>query len=156
MKHTLAIILLCTQFTGFAQKDSLTLYAYEQKVSPGLAPAKTSQTNTQYYIFLLTPPNKVVDPVSLWINGKLFGVKVKEAKAPVKRQSAIDSIIMLVPETEQKVLRLFPIKTTMPGNEQKGGALARQNELVLLYKLKGRFHYMVKERMDQLDAVNMQ
>lgn len=156
MKYALALLLLCTYLTGFAQKDSLTLYAYEQKVSPGIAPAKTSQVKTQYHIYLSSPHNINVYPLSLWIKGKLFGVNVKEAKAPVKLQSANDSIIMLVPETEQKVLRLFPIKTTMPGNTQKGGALARQNELVLVYKLKGTFHYMVKEHIDQLDAVNMQ
>lgn len=155
MKYALAL-LLCAYLKGFSQKDSLTLYAYEQKVSPGIAPSKTSQTNTQYYIFLATRHNKVVDPVSLWIKGKLFGINAKEVKTPVKKLSINDSSIVLIPGTEQKVLRLFPIKTTMPGNTQKGGVLARQNELVLVYKLKGRFHYMVKERIDQLDAVNMQ
>jgi hypothetical protein len=166
MKYALALLLICAQLTTLSQKDSLTLYAYEQKVIPGIAPARNideegnvirqpAGTKNQYYIYLTAPGDIAVYPVSLWIKGKLYGINVKDAASPVKCQAANDSTIILVPETKQRTFRLFPIPCTQ-GKEQKGAALAKQNEVVLVYKLKGRFHNLVREKIKRLDAVHLQ
>jgi hypothetical protein len=165
MRSALVLLFLGFQLTGFGQKDGITLYAFEQKVIPGIAPArdvveggkvvkKTSWAEKQYYIFLTTPDNITVYPVLVWIKGKAFGVRSKESATPVKRLSTNDTTIVLVPKTEQRVVRLFPVETAL-GKQQWGATLAKQNELVLVYKIKGRHYYLVKERFERLDATNL-
>ncbi len=159
-------ILFCFQLSSFAQKAGITLYAYEQKVIPGMAPArdvaeggkvvrKDSRTEEQYYIFLTMPDSITVFPVLIWVKGKAFGVRSKENASPIERQSTNDSAIVLVPKTEQRIARLFPVEMA-PGKQQWGAALAKQHELVVVYKMKGRIQYLTQEKFTTLAPMHMQ
>ncbi|MCU7548465.1 hypothetical protein OCK74_05025 [Chitinophagaceae bacterium LB-8] len=166
MNYVLVMLLLLLQLAGYAQKDSITLYAYEQKVIPGIAPArdveeggtvvrKATEPEVQYYIFIAVPPGITRHPTSLWIKGKQFGVKAKETATPVERLITNDSVIILVPRIEGKVLQLIPVQTS-PTQNQEGAELAKQNELVVVYQANGRIHYQAQERITTLDPVQLQ
>lgn len=156
MKHVLVFSLLFFNLSCIAQKKGMLLYAYEQKVIPGIAPAteEAEEINEfQYYVYLTTPQSKSIYPVALWMKGVHFGVRIKDAATPVKSLTPGDSAIILVPKTGQRTYRLFPVKN-IPAKGPNIIALARQNEVVLVYKINGKFHFLAKEKLVQLKTVN--
>jgi hypothetical protein len=156
MKYILVFSVLFFNLSCIAQKNRMLLYAYEQKVTPGIAPAQKEdeeRNGFQYYIYLTTPQSKTVNPVALWIKGVQFGVKVKDASTPIESTSPDDSAMILVPKTEQRTYRLFPVKN-IPAKGPDSTSLARLNEVVLVYKMNGKFHFLAKEKLVLLKTVN--
>jgi hypothetical protein len=156
MKSFIVLYLLFFNLACIAQKSGIQLYAYEQKVIPGIAPAHEeaeARNKVQYYIYITTPQTKTVYPVSLWIKGIQFGIKIKEAATPVESLTLNDSAMVLVPGTGQRAYRLFPVET-IPAKGPGQTALAKQNDVVLVYKMNGKYHFLAKKKLVQLSAVN--
>lgn len=165
MKGSVLIFFLLLQLCGIAQEKAITLFAFEQKIIPGIAQArdidekgnmdKVAQANNyQYFIYVSFPEAQTLQPVALWIKGEKYKVRTEAvAKVPVER--AVDPVtgtqqkLTLVPFTTNRVLQLYPAEKIIRKNE-KGERKHTQKELVLVFKTNGKMHCLSKASFQSL------
>jgi len=171
----LMAIIIGSATAAFAQGDKL--YGYRQAVIPGAAAAnkrviddagnvvterRTEDTRNTYHIYLATTAKTRVYPIEVWINGEAFSARPENgAKTPVEVPSGPGvmgraSNSTLVPKTTQKVTRLIPIPLVADKTSQKAAALAKQAELVVVYKQGGKTYYKTIKTLEALPPVALQ
>src|SRR5689334_17543205 len=105
----------------FAQSKKVKLYAFQQAVLPGTRPitidesGKTSEAtpkvSSNTFLYLEIPHNKKVDPKHVWINGKMYDLKISSTSSPVVMQRTVNpgkKADTLVHYTSNTVLQLTP------------------------------------------------
>ena len=151
---------------------NVSLYGFKQPVISGASPKVTysegGQENTaprvskfNYMFYIAGPSNTRIYPVEIWLMGKQYGVKSSDIKkTPVVHTNSnipeFSEAKVLVPKTTKKVLQLH----TTTANSQKGLAAAKtkaqSNELVVVYKMGGKFYYAAIKKLTLLDPMAMQ
>lgn len=161
MKKALFIITaLSLSLLIFGQHyKGVKLYAYSQIVIPGVAPRdvitesgnplpveRKQRKNT--WIYLTYPVNIDLKQCELYIKGVRYNFQAEYVvKTPVTYTDYnipdFPKTIELVPKSENKVLRLTPLKqlSSKPSTHLK--KLFKENELVVSYTVKGRKYYSV-------------
>lgn len=169
MKQLLAAIaLLYLHTTAMAQeKGTARLYGYYQPVSAGKAPEanpgtglQTSAGQGKNYILYAVSSSRIY-PAEIWVEGTRMGVTLRVVtRTPIMHgdDGNMGSPKQeLVPQTTQKVIKLVlapPIEGKDFGS--RAGSLAKENELVLVYKEQGKFRYSVLPRLRALNGVAAQ
>lgn len=151
---------------------TVSLYAYKQPVVSGAPPKVTYSEGGQenaaprvskfnYFIYIAGPSNLRIYPVEIWLGGKKYGVKSSAVKQTPIQQTNVNipeysKPVVLVPKTSKTVLQL----TTTTASSQKGltvaKTLAKSNEVVVVYKMGGKFYYVLAKKMTRLDPMAMQ
>jgi hypothetical protein len=172
MKKLWSLPLMFIALISFAQtKGTAKIYGYKQPVSQGAFPSKGideqgkevgSEPEQRFNYFLFLSSATTLYPSEIWVNGQLFAVTARSVKStPVRQTNAnaetADSSRILVPKTSKKVwqLDLRPANSSIKASE-KGKALAKTNELVVVYKMGGKFYYSNLPKLELLESVAMQ
>lgn len=148
------------------RKGSIQLYGFEQTVSGGKAPEindrglRVSEGGGKNYFLYAVSPGRIY-PVEVWIHGTRYGTTMKTiAETPVEygdEQNIGSPKKLLVPKTTRKVLQIIPAADT--GSKIAGTRIkttAKNNALVLVYQMAGKFYYQVLPRLSKIDGAAMQ
>jgi hypothetical protein len=144
---------LCT----YAQ-NGVTVYGYSQDILPGNVPVSTGEkktnkavVHTDYFIYISGPAKKTLHPIEMWINGEPFSIKTETTGSTPVQINVGNRNTTLVPKTKNKVQRLTPWPY-MPGKSfAKAKEKAASNELVVVYKLNGKFYSAVLKKITRLE-----
>jgi hypothetical protein len=154
MKFFFRFIVLLFSLTGAAQKPTVKLYGYMQAVTGGLPPTsepdeKGNSTRSKkslranYFVYLVYPKSQTIYPVELWIKGQGYQINVQPVKTPVEviyyNGDFESETIILVPATENTCMQLLISNSLLKSTTVKK-SLIENNEVAVLYKLKGRFY----------------
>jgi hypothetical protein len=174
MKMLILLIALLLAVSAPAQQNSnITLYAFEQPVTPGVQKAgdidesgnRISAENTgplrNYMLYAVSPSSARLYPVTLWLKGKKYGVKLKTVtETPVTHTNYSNpgspKTAVLVPETGKKVLELIPTDVYSEKAFPAAESLAASNDVVFVFRQNGKFLYKTLSRLTKLDAAAMQ
>ena len=171
MRYTIALLAFLA-IAGFAQaQSSVKLYGYVQSVTPGMAGKQLDENGKavkkspaklyNYFMYLSSASKNRMYPVEIWIKGERLGVRA-EAVSTTPVTTVVDDgsmkakTIVLVPETTAKVWLLTGTREPLLKEFPKAKTLANTNELVLIYKLNGKFGYATLKAFQQLSAAAMQ
>jgi hypothetical protein len=148
---------------GWSQ--TVKLKAYVQAITPGNVPVRMNEENgntqssqatskDQYFIYLIHSKNSRVIPVQMWLRGKLYSIKTNPiTQTPVEMHDNMipsnPTKITLVPKTEQQVVQLLPIASTI-SKTIVGKDKAKANEAVVVYKLNGKFYTVTQKKLTRL------
>lgn len=159
--------------TAQQNSNSVTLYAFEQPLTPGIQKARdidesgnrvaANETSPMrnYMLYAVSPSSARLYPVTLWLKGTQYGVKPKAvAKTPVTHTIYANpnnpEKRVLVPETSQKVLELIPTDVYADKAFPAAERLAGTNDVVFVFRQGGKFYYKTLPRVTRLEAVSMQ
>ena len=171
LKQCFFIILMFIGYIASGQtQGNAKIYGYKEPVSRGASPQETidengnkiSTTGSQafnYFIYLVSPGR--VYPSEMWLNGQPYAVSVETiSETPVERKNFNNpgdlSTTELVPATDQKVIRLKPVPAIDDKLSTKGRRLSEDNELVVMYKLNGKFYFGTLKNLAILEAAALQ
>jgi hypothetical protein len=141
------------------------LYGYKQNVTPGTNPnwneggkQRQVKTGTNYYIYLVT--NGRAYPSSLWIEGTEYSASMKTINiTPVETNNptlpAAPSTV-LVPKSTGNVIQLIPVPAIDGKSNAKAASMANDNEVIVVYKLNGKFYYNKLEKLSELPSAARQ
>jgi len=172
MKQKIFLLLTLTisSLSTFAQ-PSVKLYAYSQVVTPGMVPKGVIDENgsavnikkespINYYIFAVYNPSAKISFDEIWIKGKFYNIKIKNADStPVvitnENIPGNPSKEILVPATKLKAISIVPGKT-------KNSSLARTSsfikmtkraELIVSYIYRGKKYFIEIKKIKLLQPV---
>jgi hypothetical protein len=166
MKKTFLLILAAAvAAASYGQtKGTARLYAYRQPVAPGTPGGTvdmegnevgTGQSARQNNWIYITSTTRIY-PSELWINGQPYAVRIQRiAKTPVPNPSP-EAQKPLVPKTSQLVWLLTPVPAVEGKQQPRSRGLAAANEVVVVYKSGGKFHYAAAKTFTDLSAAAMQ
>ena len=166
MKRFIAICFSFLSLVCWAQTEDIKLYAYRQTSLPGLPPSTDSNKtinisaekkgpSVTYLIYLTHSTEKEIDLLEIWLNGESFGVAQEPvATTPVEYLYDNNSLqpqkMLLVPATQNKVLRLTPIEKIPSKTSLQKKALARTNELIVVYKERDKVNSKLLKKIKNL------
>lgn len=147
--------------------SNVKLYGYIQPVLPGiiakgdidesgrLIKKKSDGVMNNYRIYITAPNSYRLYPIAIWINGSPYAARAEViTNTPVV---AINNTIpshpqttTLVPQTNQKVWQITPLPSIESKLAAKAKAMAQSNELVVSYKLNGKYYYAALEKLSLL------
>jgi hypothetical protein len=172
MKHRMVLLILFFGITLFAEAQStVKLYGYTQRSTPGIAGRERDENGQikkpannnlySYFIYLTGPSKSRMYPAELWIRGERLGVKAETVlQTPVEitkdNVTTTSEKVTLVPKTTAKVLQLTGTRETPGKKFIKAKNLATTNELVVVYKLNGKFYYATLKKFTSLNSVALQ
>lgn len=168
MQKTIFLFALLTAglFTKAQTAGTARLYAYRQSILPGVQPGgaitesgeriEAKPTSNAQYIIYITATGRVY-PVALWIKGERFAVNTEAIrKTPVivfqDEERGNPQKKILVPKTTQKVWLLTPLPITDNLRFPQAEAAARKADVVVVYKMNGRFYYKTVNRIESVPA----
>jgi hypothetical protein len=172
MRYTIILLIAFLGIASFAQAQSgVKLYGYVQSVTQGVAGKqldengkvvkKTPAKLHNYFMYLTSTSKNRMYPVEIWIKGERLGVKA-EAVSTTPVTTVVDDgsmnakTIVLVPETTSKVWLLTGTREPLLKKFPKAKTLAEKNELVVVYRLNGKFGYATLKEFQQLSSGAMQ
>lgn len=166
--------LLCTlvlSLSCFSQTSTVKLYGFSQVVAKGVPSTyetdeqgKTVETkqevNKNLFIYLAYPPDLNLYPVEVWMKGELYSIKQQPAHTPVvivyaNGQYEPETVI-LVPTTTDTVFQLILTDRSPSKNTTIKKSLAETNDLVVVYKLNGKFYSQTLKKIKGLRMGIMQ
>ncbi len=170
MKSTLLllfVVLVAACLSASAQ--NVKLYGYVQKVTPGVSATVELDENgarrkvagkamESYFMYLAGPSASRVYLVEGWIRGERVGLKGNTVKTPVTVTASPETgePVELVPKSTATVWQLSGTTATSGKSFEKAKGLARTNELVVVYRLNGRFGYATLKSFTPLETAHMQ
>lgn len=158
------IIAVCLSFFSYSQVEGASkIYGYEQAVLPGTIRTddngKPMQRKQQFNYFIYLASSLKVTPVEIWISREASSVTAVNAASPVEYKnptSLENKSKTLVPKTSKKVLQLSSSGKKVEKPTQKGKLLSTKNELVIIYRCKGKLYYKTISKLKELEPVAMQ
>ena len=169
MKSLLPILLIVLH-PSLLPAQKVKIHAYEQQVLSGVRKVTIDESGhgreipnkipARTFIYLEAPRDKKIEPKHVWINGKLYGVRVSTPTLPVIMQNftvpskAADT---LVPKTSKQVLQLEPITDVdqfMPSKAAQ--RKMKSNKLVVHTIENGKNCYYYQNSIKMLDPVALQ
>ena len=166
---SLFFLLFTLSLTAHLQAQEVKLYGYVQKVTPGVSAAVELDENgarkklsgkvmENYLMYLAGPSRSRVYLVEGWIKGEKVGLKGTPVKSPVKVTafSETGEAVDVVPKTAATVWQLTGTTAFAGKTFEKAKGLAQTNDLVVVYKLNGRFRYATLKSFTPLETVHLQ
>jgi len=174
MKYTLLLLSILFIFSSLNSqtRTDVKIYGYVQPVSRGVSPqmdvdeagnikSAGTKPGTNYFIYIAGPASVRIYPIEMWVKGEKYSAKptsVSNTPVQIADPSLPDgpNKITLVPKTTKKVMMLTP------GNAITGKSLAiamskaQINELVVVYKMNGKFYYAALKKLNIIERANMQ
>ena len=163
MKHKIILLLfMAVSFSAFSQ-NGVTLYGFYQESLPGTIPKGTDENgNTipkksavDYIIYLKAPASSKITPVEIWIKGEQTLLQAEKTKTPVHIQSSgTGNSTTLVPKTGSNVWKIIPTSSTNYIKFTRARDKAEVNDVVVVYKLKGKFYSATLKNLKRLEPRN--
>lgn len=167
MKSFLFLILFFSACL-FSFGQDVKLKAYVQSVLPGTVPRKVtdesgrprqtpSGKNEQYYVYLLYSKKTKVVPVEMWLNGKPFSILPRNVeKTPVEigdSNNPAGGKTVAIPQTKDKVVQLKPSTYTDGKSNYTTQQKAKANDVVVVYKINGKFRTVSLPHFVRLEPI---
>lgn len=163
---TLGFIL--TSVFGWSQKTAIrNINAYAQETTRGSRPeivvdengneiAKTIAVKINYLIYAEQVRTTQIVFTTVWIDGKAYKIKADTVIAPVEMttQDGFNTTkIILAPATKNKLWSLSTgsLITKPPKPSSTLQKLINKNELVIVYRWKGKLYYTPLKKIKKLD-----
>lgn len=172
MKYTIAFFIAILGLSNLANaQKSIRLYGYEQAVTKGMAGRERDENGKiitkapaqlyNYFMYITSTNKNRIYPAELWIKGQKLGVKAEAVNTTPVTMLQDDGTtnaakIVLVPKTTAKVFHLTGTTTPSPKEFGKAKKLAEANELVVVYKLNGKFQYATLKKFAALSSAALQ
>jgi hypothetical protein len=165
MKAFLVFIMVLVSLTVMAQTDKVKLYGYAQPVIGGIPSttpsdekgnpaATTKKSHANYLFYIAYPKNIVVYPLELWMHGEVYSINVQPVITPVEilydNGSFDPQKVTLVPETEDTCLQLIPTEKLVIKNTTVKKSLIENNDLVIVYRMKGKLYSQTLKKIKGL------
>ena len=174
MRATILIVpFLLLALAAFAQTTPVKLYGYAQTVSAGMVQrgaidettgqetAAKPRKNQNYFIYLAGPKGVRIYPTEIWISGKQYAansttitetpVEISNNNVPGRPKKTI-----LVPKTTGTLLSLTPAPPAGIKETASAKTKAKTNDLVVVYKMKGKMYTAVLKKLNRLEPVALQ
>jgi len=171
MKPFLAFVLIIASVASFAQANKkVKLYAYEQRVLPGVRKVTIDENGVQreakpktfshYYIYLEAPSSKKVEVKHIWIRGKQQNVTVEKPTLP----AVVYNISMPGRKADTLVRqRLNPVLQIVPSPASDSFQVSyavrqkmKKNEIVVHTIENGKDCFYYLESIKMLDPLALQ
>lgn len=166
MKAFIAIGFFFITIVCFSQPDSIKLYAYRQTSLPGIPSSENKDEKGKlieekksfsltYSIYFTFSKDKTISLLELWLNGKVFGIEQQTIlSTPIEYSFDNNSFqpqkMVLVPFTNNKVLKLSPIEK-LPGKISLAKkTLATTNELIVVYEENNKVNLKTVKKIKNL------
>lgn len=167
-RSILTLILVFLAFMASGQANTVKLYAYKEPVIGGAFPQAPveeggKQTGVEQksrfnYLIYLASDTRIY-PSEIWIDGQPYSAGMETVTAPVTRQNFTapgQPKMELVPATGQKLVQLKPGPAIAEKLSKEGRSLAASNEIVVVYKMNGKFYQVVQPAFKLLEPVALQ
>lgn len=167
MKPIFFLLTFVFFYLSNASAQSVRLYGYVQKTTPGIAAARDidENGNTQkidnastegYHIYFSTPSRNRLYPIEGWIKGKRVGLKAEVVTSPVTATDEQGEEKTLVAKTSDKVYLLSGTELMADKSLAHAEKLSKINELVVVYKLNGKIQYAVLKKLQSLPTAHLE
>lgn len=172
MKAPFVFCVLVCFSSCVAQQAGVRLYGYKQAVVSGVRtsnntnnksemPAKSTKPYFNYFIYLTHQPTTELYPSEIWIDKTVFDVRTDTIKTtPVELIYADNPFQtekeILVPATSAIVVRISLLEKTPGKTTNAKNSIVTSNELVLVYKKKGKLYTVALKNMKALRPALMQ
>lgn len=165
MKAFLVFIMVLVSLTVMAQTDKVKLYGYAQPVIGGIpsntpfdekgnSAATTKKSHANYLFYIAYPKNIMVYPLELWMYGEAYTINVQPVITPVEilydNGSFDPQKVTLVPETEDTCLQLLLTDKLVIKNTTVKKSLIENNDLVIVYRMKGKLYSQTLKKIKGL------
>jgi hypothetical protein len=171
MKGFCLLCLIIFSVSCFPQTSAIKLYAFRQTIVRGIS--TTYQEDEQgnkieakreiknnVFVYLAYPPNIFLYPVEIWMDGQQYSVKPEPVQTPViityDNGAFAPETIVLVPKSSDTVTQLILSGNLPAKNARIKKTLADTNDLVLVYKLNGKFYSQTLKKIKGLRTAFMQ
>lgn len=156
----LLTFLILISVTSYAQ-NGIRLYGYFRESVPGIiargnaedgTPIKT-RSSVEYFLYLVSPSAAAVVPVEVWIDGNPYSLTTeKVSRTPVlSPKDKTGKSTTLVPRTTLSVRKL-KTRDYIPGKVfSRAKAKAAANQLVVVYKMYGRYYSATLKNLVRLE-----
>ena len=118
------------------------------------------EVNKNLFIYLAYPPGLNLYPVEVWMKGELYSIKQQPAHTPVvivyENGQYEPETVILVPTTTDTVFQLILTDRSPSKNTTIKKSLAETNDLVVVYKLNGKFYSQTLKKIKGLRMGIMQ
>lgn len=166
----LCALVLLSSFC-FAQTTGIKLYGFRQSVAKGVHSSYETdeqgnkvnpkiEIHTNLFIYWAYPSNLNLYPVEIWVNGEQYSVKTSPAKTPVTiiydNGKFAPETVILVPKTADTVTQLLISERLPAKSSEIKKSLAETNDLVVVYKLNGKFYSQTLKKIKALRMASMQ
>ena len=166
MKRSILLMLICAlNFSAFSQ-TGVKIYGFYREVLPGTIPKGTDENgkalpppevNVEYLVYISGPSGKRIYPVEIWIKGERYSASVTtESHSPVQTTGDLGKVITLVPKTSGTVQRIHTGKEVDGKNFPNAKTKAASNDLVIVYKMNGKFYSSALKHFKKIEPVNHQ
>jgi hypothetical protein len=166
MKRSILLMLIFTLSVSAFSQSGVKIFGFYREVLPGTIPRGTDENgkaipkpevNIEYLIYISGPAKTRIYPVEVWINGERFSASgTLEDHSPVQTTGDLGKIITLVPKTSGTIQRIHTNKPIDGKNFPNAKAKAASNELVLVYKMNGKFYSSALSHLQKIEPVNHQ
>lgn len=164
---TLGLAVLFAAALNAQTKGTIKIYGYKQPVVGGMVQRTISEeggpievpVKPRFNYRIYTASSSAITAVEVWIRGEAFSISQSPVESPVIYTSpnnpARPSTTTLVPKTTKKIWQIAPEQLKGKGTA-KAKALAKTNELVLIYKVSGRTYYQTLKKMEIMEPAFLQ
>jgi len=166
MKRSILLLLISAlSFNAFSQ-TGVKIYGFYRDVLPGTIPKGTDENgkalprpelNVEYLLYISGPGKTRIYPVEVWIKGERFSASgTIEKQSPVQTTGDLGKMITLVPKTSGTVQRIQPGNVADGKNFPNAKKKAATNDLVIVYKMNGKFYSTALAHLKKIEPVNHQ
>src|SRR6476619_1170995 len=164
MKRTILLMLILALSVSAFSQTGVKIFGYTRDVLPGTIPKGTDENgkalpkpkeNVEYLIYISGPSKTRIYPVEVWIRGEKFSASgMTENHSPVQTTGDLGKTITLVPKTAGTIQRIHTAKAVEGKNFPNAKTKATSNDLVIVYKMNGKFYSATLKHLQKIEPVN--
>ena len=160
MKQKILLVLFIALSTMAFSQKGVKVYGFYRDVLPGTVPRGTDENgkklsgpdNTvEYLIYISGNSGTRIYPAEVWIKGTRYAAAYENIKSPVVIKNNLGKDVTLVPKTTAKVLKVRPGTWTSGKNFPNAKSKAASNDVVVVYKLNGKFYSALVKHLTRLE-----
>ena len=163
MKSTILVVIFMVLGINSFSQNGVKLYGFIQDVLPGTIPKGTDEngqpiqarkSQTVYRIFLTGPSKGKIYPAEIWINGRQYAASYETIRSTPVEARSDNKTVAMVPKTSGQVIQVNPMDRTDGKKFPNAKAKAALNDVVIVYKLNGKFYSATLKKLVRLEPEN--
>jgi hypothetical protein len=160
LRKILPLLLCFFGIQAFGQ-NNVKLYGFVREAHPGTIPKGTQENGNEirantgaaeYLVYISGPAGSRIYPVEIWIKGKRYDARIEKLSAPVTIDQNGEKKT-LVASSEGSVMRLYPEEAGTRKVNLNVKSRVSANDVVVVYKMNGKFYTASLKKLEQLEPV---
>jgi len=161
MRKILPLLFCFFGFQAFSQTN-VKLYGFIRETHAGTVPRGTQENGNpipstsaanEYLIYISGPRKTRIYPSEVWINGHRYEAVTEKVPGPVSVKEQNGAKKTLVAATTGTVLRIRPQQAGPRKLSVNVQSKIAANDVVVVYKMKGKFYTAVLKKLTRLEPV---